>query len=476
MDKERLRRHTIEKKFGESRDSKRLFGVSSYTAFLEHIGAFGEIIDTHDVDGMVEKLNDLQQLELMVLRKGHNGEYLSHIDNSLRAVADELGIADLGSADISDIDNIIREGKVDPMVLAQWANVQYHFRNDSLVEHVGGALAGSQELPAIVRANAINVRGSLSDRLGDIDGAREWNRKAMTLLGDEPDSPNIDWQRLKIEHGLIVQRSRGKIFPDMIDQLSRIAQQRMELGDAMHVPRTYLDMGDIAYRQGDLEQALVYLKQALEGLGELGYDNASFHTTDKLAQVRKDMGEDRRAKNIWVHGIGIGERMKKILEIELDEMKEKRDRALKRPATCLVGLGNDNFLVEQVELDGEQRFMCITVDQERSAKAEVKIREKIENIIHHVLDGDQDLKLSKRNTGIFLRNKGKLEDGRKFAMFTLDLGNIPGINAIVDTGIDKTPKDGYSILSWSQLLAQRELFDTHSRELIELENSRREES
>ena len=470
----------VEKKLPKQDNPKKLFGLVSDSAFSEHVGNFQEALDYSEVDKLVELLNDLQKLELMVLKKGEDGNYLFDIDRSVRKIAKKLGISELGKAQMADVDRLLREGKVDPMVLAQWGNIQYHLNNNKTGFNIGQMLAESESVPIVVRANAMNLVGSLSARGGDLDTARIWNRKAINLLSDEDEKEdsNIEWQKLKDKHGLIIHKAQQKVQPDMVGALASIVKKREELGDIMLVPRTYLDMGDIAYRLGDMESALLYLTQARDGLEELGYDSAAFQANDKLAQVRQALGEDRRAKKVWVRGIGIGEKLKKILADELAEMKEQRDNALKFPAVCLVGLGDDKFLVEQVEVGGEIRFMCVTVDQERNSNAERRIREKISLIVQHVLyDGRLDL--SSRNTKMNFRQKGELEDGRNFAMFSPDLSNVPGMSealqdALVESGLDKKPKDGYIVLSWSQILDSRAQFEGHSQELIDKEIEWRE--
>lgn len=457
---------------------KQLFGLVSDSALSEHVGTFEDALTYGNVDKLVKLLNVLQKLELMVLKKGEDVDYLFNIDRSVRKIAKELGIPELHRAQVADFNRLLHEGNLDPMVLAQWANTQYHLNNNSTAYQAGSILSGNENLPLVVRANAMNLLGSLSDRAGDLPKAVQWNKEAVTLLQGEDSDPNTDWQRMKDKHGLIIHKARQKAQPDMIEQLSAIAQRRQELGDVMQVPRTYLDMGEIAFRLGDMERALVYLTQARDGLEQLGYDSSAFHANDKLAEVRQALGEDRRAKHVWVRGVGVGERLKKILADGLEEMKEKRDNALKFPAMCLVGLGDDKFLVEQVEVGGEIRFMCVTVDQERKASAEKIIRDKIALIIQHVLyDGRLDLNF--KNTKMNFRQKGDLEDGRKFAMFSPDLSDVPGIaealqEALIGSGLDKKPKDGYIVLSWSQILDNKAQFEGHSQNLIDREQEWRD--
>jgi len=59
----------VEKKLPKQDNPKKLFGLVSDSAFSEHVGNFQEALDYSEVDKLVELLNDLQKLELMVLKK-----------------------------------------------------------------------------------------------------------------------------------------------------------------------------------------------------------------------------------------------------------------------------------------------------------------------------------------------------------------------------------------------------------------------
>lgn len=452
-----------------SRNPEYMFGLVNKHDMAEHVGIMDDAIRSGDSARVYELLQDRQASEQMIIQKGDHGEYLQAFDRGMALMVQEHGVSDTMSLTMDDVDRMMREGHLDPMMFAEWGNANYHLKDYKRSAQLGHMLAMSETMPAVVRANAMNLMGSLSGRQGNVSEARQWNRHAATLLREDgSDDPNVIWQRLKIEHGLIVQRSKERLFSDMVDQLGDIAKSRRELGDVAHIPRTYMDMGDIAYRMGDQERALYYLKQAVEGLEEVGYDSAAVHAADKLARVRQDMGGDRRAKHVWVHGIGIAERMPNLLSEELEGMKEQRDKALKRPAVCLIGLGDENFLVEQFGEGSEVRYMCIAVDQRRSAKAESIIREKIQAILTHV--SGQDVSLSKRKTGLYRRGKGELGDGRKYALYSIDLSRIADISQIVDAGLDKIVKDGYTVMSWSELSKQKDLFDVQSQELIGAED------
>ncbi|MGQ9627676.1 MAG: tetratricopeptide repeat protein, partial [Anaerolineae bacterium] len=72
---------------------------------------------------------------------------------------------------------------------------------------------------------------------------------------------------------------------------------REEIGDRSGLAATLHNLGHLARQEGDLKQAAEHLRQSLRLVEELGVEEAfiklGFRIRDSLAQVEREMGENR---------------------------------------------------------------------------------------------------------------------------------------------------------------------------------------
>ncbi|NCO04837.1 MAG: hypothetical protein GW939_01660 [Candidatus Magasanikbacteria bacterium] len=463
---------------------EQLFGIIESGKFQDNVAQLEEAIQAKELDTIATHLRG-QQLEQMIIQKGPEGKFLRIVMDAVDAVAKEqTGKQLVEITDPKDIQQILNAGKsgLSPFALAEYCAASYHTKQDTSVFQIGRILTEFQQEQPLMAAHALNCIASSYDRQGMPLAAQQHNRDALTLLNTIPQGrqdQNTEWAKMKIRHGLLHQRSEQKPHQDMIDQYLELAEQRKVLGDTAHVGRTYLDAGRLASTLGETNQAIAYLSTAIEELENTGYTNALIQAYEAFAKLRQQNGEDRRAKQLFWKGVGVGERMKHLLQEDLERMQKEKEHALKIPATCLVELVEDTFLVENITQDTDfPQFMGIVVDQEKTKNAEGTIRKKLENIINTILHArNQDvatehpISVSARSAQVFIREKGP---EKTYFSYKASFRNPQeGIEAIVRGGLDKTPKDGYAVLSWQDLLTYRDHFDERTQILIDKEQERR---
>ncbi|MFA6475388.1 MAG: tetratricopeptide repeat protein [Patescibacteria group bacterium] len=427
-----------------------LFGQLDNPA--EQIGNLDEAIKTGDTDTLIRLLSNFRLLEHLVITKGANGE-------NLRLLESAVGQVQTTGAE------------VEPMALAELGAVYFHQKKDQALFTLAKDNLKDPSLPNLVKANLYNAAASASHRSGKVANARELNRRGLTLLENDPlaRTPNYQWQTLKIRHGLLMQRADTELHPDMPTTLLQLAEQRSQLGDTSHVGRTYLDVGRLYHRLGNPEAALHYLEQAASLMEEVGYASGAVQALAAIGRVRQNFGETDRAHRVWVHGIGVGEPLGELMRSNIDDLKRELEMSMKIPATCLIEL-DGKFLLEKLK-DG---YMTITVDQESTKSAEGIVRGKISSILNHLyyqIDPKaavaQPISLSKRTAGVHFREKDSIDTSKHY-YYKVEISALPQLSHL-----DKTPKDGYVILTWVELQQVQSQCDSVTRRLIALEQHRR---
>ncbi len=471
--------------------SSLLFGELEHSA--EIIGAFTEAVRTENTMAIATFLKNYQLLEYLVLTKGKNGEYLHLIQAALTVMERWIGSGFAKLTQSRQSEELIRNGGVDPMAVAESISTLYHLKRDQSAIVLAQAVVALPEdvLPVLPRAHIYNSMAATLHRQGLVTEALEHNRQGMRALQNDPQfqqDPNLRWQHFKIFHGLLVQRAEHAITADMPDQLVTLAQRRRQLGDDMHIGRTFLDIGRLTLRLGDTERGLHYLSLAVDDLTDHGYINAAVQAANELAQAHKRLGLEARARTVLVKGIGLGERLGILLRAELEMMKHELEKTMVMPATCLIKLG-DYYLLERIgKTADEVRYLGITVDQERQKNGEATVRKKLAAFINHlyylvdpVAAVRQPIVLSQRNTGVYFQGKEKREiesvslpisaeslpqTTKLFFRYTVELPHSEACN-ILQQALDKVAYDGYTVLTWEKLFENRERCDTETQRLIE---------
>jgi hypothetical protein len=155
---------------------------------------------------------------------------------------------------------------------------------------------------------------------------------------------------------------------------------------------------------------------------------------------------------------------------------------LKQPASCLLELGQDKFLVEVVtdEKGKAVQYRCIIADRGKSKNDEAEIRRQLGALVNHLLSLAVGVKeasiapivLSARKSRINLRSKETDQNGKKSFSYKVELDMTSTLEPLT-THLDKTPQDGYIILSFVQLQANKASLDSALLKLVQAEEARR---
>lgn len=436
--------------------------------FLNKMGEIREALEINNPD-VLARLLTRRRMELMVIRKGEHGKYLELLKSSVEKIIGEvLGCTPQEINTPEQFQKIISAG-IDPMILSEWCNIMFHLKQDSVAYSMAKLVIGqSPDLVSV--ANCHNFLASSFRRNGNQELGSEHDRQGLTLLKSMPDfenNPVAVWQALKMEHGLLTSRSSKKPNADMIDQFVLLAERRRQLGDVMQVGRSYLDAGRIANQIGDEEKTIYYLELALQQLDECGYVSSAVDAANLLGQVRKERGEERKARRVWVKGVEFAEQLQESMPDKVESVKENRDSLYKIPATCLVQIGDDSFLLE---LDDQDQLSGILLDQESNKNGEAILRKKLGNLLS-ALSGEEVI-LSQRKTGIYLKAKNT-EGDKKSYQYKVEITFANGAAGQLKTTLDKNPKMRYAILSWSELVDKLESLDSQTKTLVQGEKQRR---
>lgn len=226
-------------------------------------------------DKTIQLLNDRQVVENMVVRKG-KGSYLKIIDGSIDTIYKEITGKTFGEAISPEaVVELIKHG-VDPVVVAELANTYYHRKDNKKAVQLAEVLV-KQDVGPLVQANAYNCLASVAIRQQKAAEAGDFNRQAFAVLKNSVSAEGQDnavWQMLKVRHGLLFDRATKTPKHDMEEQFLDIAEERAAMGDILHVGRTYLDVAKLMVKLKQVEKARVYIDQAMEGLTQVGYENA----------------------------------------------------------------------------------------------------------------------------------------------------------------------------------------------------------
>lgn len=264
-----------------AKKEKRMFGFDPNIA--EHDK---EIVDAHqsrEYDRLVGLLNNPVVLENLVVRKGE-GNYLKHLTWAVDALHSELTGKPLAKDITAEgIMRLVNEMGLDPMVISEVANAYYHLKKNNESRKIAGILADEASgFSVLVQANALNCLASLTYKQEKPKEARDLNQQAKTRLVQRlsdasvvgSERANLEWQEMKVDHGLLYDKAKIKQFPDMPDKLVALAEKREATGDTLLVARTYLDVARLHDIMGNNDQVHHYLDKAILGLGKIGYENA----------------------------------------------------------------------------------------------------------------------------------------------------------------------------------------------------------
>ena len=446
----------------------RLFGVDP--DLENESGSLVEAVDVKDFDTAKKLLNNLRFIENLVIRKGDNGEYLKILIRAVNTLSREVIGKDLRELNQEELLKFLKASGLSHLSMTEINAALFHLKDLDGCMRLATNMSDSSEIEPLVRIYSKHHMASVYDRSGMSDLSRKANGEALGLIRELPSlDPNGEFIRRKVEHGLVATRAKRNPHPDMIEEFKRLLSERQKSGDVFHIGRTLLEMARVAKSLGQCDEALFYAQRAEEELAKVDYRNSLADTQLLIAQLRRNNGEDGRAKRYFGKTLETCSRLGDVCPNEVIESGKESGEKLKRPAVCLVESGGRYLLTQE---DGVLKL--VTVDSEKSKDSDKTIRAKLESLLGYLasLFKEQNLgeiKLSLRNSGVYL--KLKQEDGEnKTFFYKLELSSEEAKKLL--EALDKNPKDGYISMSLLELEGVKDSFSIGEQELIQSELDR----
>lgn len=268
-----------------------IFGID--TDFNEHIGSLEEACNTDDLDAARDLLNGNKFVENIVIKKGNkNTEWLSLLERSIDAVAQEVAGKNVGDiSDAVELERVIKSASLSPFAVAELAGALYHLKRDDTSEKLAGLLTQAEAavIGKITQANAFNTLGCVYLRQGDIAGSSGAHKAGLTLLSEEnlASDLNVQWQKSKLEYGVLIDKMEQKVFPDAPEQLFALRRQREKMGDIFNIGRVDLDVARAFAALNKKDQAIHYALQAKDQMSAVNYWTGAAQANELLDSLVK---------------------------------------------------------------------------------------------------------------------------------------------------------------------------------------------
>jgi tetratricopeptide (TPR) repeat protein len=204
-----------------------------------------------------------------------------HYDNSLDAAGQAL-------AQAKQAGNLEEQAKA----LASLAQVYYNreqFVEAAACLDLALAVPGS---PTYVRANALNMRGSVAADLGHTAAANEYFYQALLTRREIGDH----WGEAQTLGNIAVVAADSGDFSIALVRLEEALKLWKKIGDQVYLAITQVNLGDTARRIGEYGLARKHLNAATATFEAYGRHDGRFHARHNLAGVQLDCGELKDAE------------------------------------------------------------------------------------------------------------------------------------------------------------------------------------
>lgn len=204
-----------------------------------------------------------------------------HYDNSLDAAGQALALA-------KQAGNLGEQAKA----LSSLAQVYYNreqFTEAAECLDLALTVPGS---PTHVRANILNIRGSVAADLGHPVEANEYFHQALLSrrgIGDQ-------WGEAQTLGNIAVVAADSGDFSIALVRLEEALNLWKKIGDQVYIAITQVNLGDAARRIGEYGMARKHLNAAAVTFEAYGRHDGRFHAGHNLAGVQMDCGEFKDAE------------------------------------------------------------------------------------------------------------------------------------------------------------------------------------
>ncbi len=204
-----------------------------------------------------------------------------HYDNSLDAAGQALALA-------KQAGNLDEQAKA----LASLAQVYYNreqFAEAAACLDLALAVPGS---PTYVRANILNMRGSVAADLGHTAAANEYFYQALLARREIDDH----WGEAQTLVNIAVVAADSGDFSVSLVRLEEALSLWKKIGDQVYIAITQVNLGDAARRIGEYGMARKHLNAAVTTFEVYSRHDGRFHALHNLAGVQLDCGEFKDAE------------------------------------------------------------------------------------------------------------------------------------------------------------------------------------
>lgn len=204
-----------------------------------------------------------------------------HYDDSLDAAGQALAQAK-------------QAGDLDEQAKALASLAQVYYNREQFAEAAACldlALA-APGTPTYVRANALNMRGSIAADLGHTAAANEYFNRALLARREIGDH----WGEAQTLGNIAVVAADTGDFSISLVRLQEALKLWKRIGDQVYIAITQVNLGDTTRRIGEYGMARKYLNAAITTFEAYGRHDGRFHARHNLAGVQLDCGEFKDAE------------------------------------------------------------------------------------------------------------------------------------------------------------------------------------
>jgi tetratricopeptide (TPR) repeat protein len=204
-----------------------------------------------------------------------------HYDNSLDAAGKALALAK-------------QAGDLGEQAKALTGLAQVYYNREQFAEaaeclDLALAVPGS---PTYVKANVLNMRGSVAGDLGHTAAANEYFYQALLARREIGDH----WGEAQTLGNIAVVAADSGDFSIALVRLEEALNLWKKIGDQVYIAITQVNLGDAARRIGEYGMARKHLNAAITTFEAYGRHDGRFHALHNLAGVQMDCGELKDAE------------------------------------------------------------------------------------------------------------------------------------------------------------------------------------